>query len=165
MAANRIIGDLYVDGNLQAKSFTLPADAVTDAKVAADAAIAASKLKHQHRVHLAQPNTAATTETRLVYAARGPAEVIAFEAGSIAAALGAATVTLDLKKNGASILTGVLTLNSANVARVTADAALATATMVDGDVLEIVVVATAGGGTLPTGLFAMVTVNENYVAA
>jgi hypothetical protein len=68
-------------------------------------------------------------------------------------------VTVDLRKNGTTVLSAVITLNNANTARVAVAGALSVTTLVAGDVLEVVT-ATAGGGTLATGVFAIVTVNE-----
>jgi hypothetical protein len=127
------------------------------------AGVEATKLEHQHRIPYAQPNTTATTETRVLYVCYGlTARVIDFRAGSIVACIGAATITLDVKKNGTTILSSVLTLNNANTARVAVAAALSgSPTLVAGDVLEVVVTATAGGGTIGTGLFANLTVEED----
>lgn len=161
-AATRIEGDVYVNGNVSSKTATLPSSTVTDASVQANAAIDATKLQHQHRHVFTQPNSAATSETKVIYGCYGATgTVIAFSAGSIAIAVGAATVTVDLKKNGSSILTSVITLDTANTARVVEAGTLSGSTsLVAGDVLEVVTAATAGGGTLPTGVFAVLTVNE-----
>lgn len=159
---NRINGDTYIVGNLAAKTMSIPAGAVTDATIPPGAGIDQAKLEHQHRIPFHQPNTAATSETRAVYECYGATgSIIAFRAGSIAAAVGDSTVTVDLRKNGATILTAVITLDSANVARVAEIGTLAVTSLVAGDVLEIVTVATIGTGTLPTGVFASVTITED----
>jgi hypothetical protein len=80
--------------------------------------------------------------------------LLSFKAGSIVANIGAATVTLDLKKNGVTALSAVITLNNANTARVAVSGTLSVTTLAAGDVLEVVATATAGGGTLATGVFA-----------
>lgn len=160
--ATRIEGDLYVAGNINSRTMKVAAGSVDNAAVSASAAIDPSKLGHQHRIGYGQPNTAATTETRPIFVCRGATgATLAIHAGSIVAAIGAATVTIDLKKNGASVLTGVITLNNANTARVAVAGTLATTTLVAGDWLELVITATAGGGTLPTGLFVIVTLTED----
>lgn len=161
---NRIEGNVHIDGQLSCKTLNIPSGTVNDDDVAADAAIAASKLGHQFQLTYGQPNTAATTETRVVHVVHGAAgEIRAFEAGSIAVAVGDSTVTLDLQKNGTTVLTGVITLDSGNTARVTEAGTIDPAqdTLADGDVLEIVITATVGTGTLPTGLFASVKLRED----
>jgi hypothetical protein len=78
--------------------------------------------------------------------------VVSVKAGSIAIAVGAATVTVDVKKNNVSILTAVITLDTGNTARVAEAGTILTASAVAGDTYELVIVATAGGGTLAHGV-------------
>jgi hypothetical protein len=142
---------------------TVPNNTILKEAIKSAAGVEATKLEHQHRIPYSQPNTTATTETRVLYVCyAATARVIDFRAGSIVACIGAATITLDVKKNGTTILSSVLTLNNANTARVAVAATLSgTPALVTGDVLEVVVTATAGGGTIGTGLFASLTVEED----
>lgn len=157
-----IEGAVHINGALSAKSFTPPAGSIANASIAANAGIDATKLGHQHRANFSQPNTAATTETRVIYTVYGAtATLVAFKAGSIAPATGNATVTLDLRKNGATVLTAVVTLNSSNAARVVVAGVLASTSLAQGDVIEVVITATAGTGTLPTGVFGYAEVRED----
>jgi hypothetical protein len=125
-------------------------------------------MQHEHREPYAQPNTTATTETKVVATIRGATGTLkGFVAGAIVAPLTTATVTLDLKKSTgggafASVLSAPITIDNANVDRVVEAATIAGATLTAGDVLEIVVTATASGGTLPTGVFAEVRWVEDY---
>jgi hypothetical protein len=163
MSASRLDGDFHVAGNLSANTITIPDGAISNAKVVASAGIAASKMQHQHRAGYGQPNSAATTETRsiaVVFGATGT--LFDFRAGSIAKAVGDSTVTIDLKKNGASVLNTIITLDSANTNRLAEAATFSAASLAAGDWLEIVVTATIGTGTLPTGVFASLTWNEDY---
>src|SRR4051794_22602097 len=117
MALQKIPNDVLITGTLTVQGpLNVPAGTFSDTHIAAGAAIQATKLIHDVYKTLNQPNSAATTETRSIYQARSAGTVIEIGAGSIAAAIGAATVTIDLKKNGASILTGVITLDNANTA-------------------------------------------------
>jgi hypothetical protein len=155
MGLTRFEGDVFVAGTLAGTVTTPSAGSVTNTAVAALAGIDQSKLQHQHRDDYAQPNTAATTETKpraVVYGVTG--SLLSFKAGSIAACIGAATITVDLKKNGVSVLSAPITLNNANTARVAVVGTISSAGLVAGDLLEVVVTATAGGGTLGTGVFA-----------
>lgn len=154
-------GDLFVNGNFRATSMTMAGGVIANAQVAAGAGIDTTKLNHRHHFRFSQPNTTATTETKAigrVYGATGT--LVAFYVGSIGIMAGAATVTVDLKKNGATMLSAVVTLNNANAARVAVAGALASTALVAGDLLEVVTTATAGGGTLGTGVFAFATVDE-----
>lgn len=139
---------------------TLPASVISDNQVASSASIDTAKVKHRHSKHYGQNGTASSV-TIPIHIARAAGSVVAIEAGSIVANIGAATVTIDLKKNGSSILTGVITLDSGNTARVLEAGTISSASYVDGDFFELVIVATAGGGTLATGLGVEVTFNEN----
>lgn len=146
-------GDVHISGSLTCGSFTPSSGSVTNASVSASAAVQASKLEHQYQpVYRQNGSASSVTETIHVgYGATG--DIIAFRAGSVAIAVGAATVTVDLKKNGTTCLSGVITLDSGNTAYTPEAGTLTTTTYVAGDVFTIVTVATAGGGTLPTGLF------------
>lgn len=160
MAQSILPGDVVIGGNLSAGSITLSALSVTDAKVASAADIAATKLRHQHREMWQQPNTAATAETRVLHVAYGDGDIIAVQAGSIAKAVGDSTVTIDIKKNGTTILTGTIQLDSSNANYTPESPSLATLTYVAGDVFTAHITISAGTGTLPTGAYVGLTVNE-----
>jgi hypothetical protein len=151
--SNRIQGDLRVIGTITADN-NVPSDgSVTDAKIAAAAAISVDKINHQHFKSHSQPNTTATTETRILHVARSAGTVDEFAAGSIGIAVGAATVTVDLKKNGSSILSAVITLDTGNTTRVVETGTISGGTYAADDWFETIITATAGGGTLQTGVF------------
>lgn len=162
---NVLQGDLHVAGNFTAQTMSVPASSVKDGNIAAGAPgayIAYTKNGQMHKTRFVQPNTAATSETKPFYLAFGlTGTVLDIKVASIAVAIGAATVTVDVKKNGISILNSVVTLNNANTARVAVLASLLTTAFAAGDFFEVVVVATAGGGTLPTGLIIEMTVAED----
>lgn len=161
VAASRQEGDLVVTGRLTAGHISYPSNEISNAAIASDAGIDAEKLEHQYCKSYSQPNTTATAETRILHVVHGDtAEVLEFEAGSIVANVGAATVTVDLKKNGTTILSAVITLDNTNTAYVTEAGTISSANLVDGDVLTIVTTATAGGGTIATGFFCSVKLRE-----
>lgn len=168
MAQSNIYSDFSVVGQLTCKTFNPPAACITDPAVAVPSsppnAIATTKVRHRYEKPYAQPNTTATTETKPIHVIRGTNGTInSIVAGSIAVNIGAATVTVDLKKNGTSVLSSVITLNSANTARVAVSGTLSVAptTCVAGDWLEVVITATAGGGTLATGVYVQVQIDED----
>lgn len=161
MASNNINdGNLHVKGRLTCELMTIPDETVDDDAVAADADIDADKLEHRHLKGHSQPNTTATAETRTIHVARGSGTLEEFVAGSIAKAVGDSTVTIDLKKNGSSILTAPITLNSSNTNRVAATQTISSAAYVAGDWFEIVITISAGTGTLPTGVYGQGTFHE-----
>lgn len=159
---SRINGNMYVDGALGAKSLSVPAGSIVDASVNAAAAIAATKCKQRRHKNYAQPNTTATAETRVIHTVYGATGTVqSFKAGSIGANVGAATITVDLKKNGTTILSAAISLTSSTSALAEVAGTISSAGLVEGDVLTVVTTATAGGGTLGTGLFAEIVVDED----
>ena len=164
MASMTIQSNTHVNGHLSANTMTIPASAVTKDSILAGTGIEAADMEHVFRPHFSQPNTAATSETRAVHVCRGAGTILSFEAGSIAKAVGDSTVTVDLKKNGTTVLSAVITLDNANTNRVAEAGTVTVTALADGDVLEVVTVATAGTGTLPTGVFASVNLMEAYGA-
>lgn len=164
MAMSQLEGDVRVGGNLSCKTFTPPSSCIRNASIEALAGVSATKLEHRHQLTFAQANTAATDETRAVHVVHGTTGTItAFRAGSIAKAVGDATCTVDLLKNGVSALSSVITLDSGNTNRVAEDGTISTPSLAEGDLLEIVIDGTIGTGTLPTGVYASLVVTEDAV--
>lgn len=155
--------DVYVNGNLGAKTFSPPAGCIGNAAIAAGAGLAATKLQHQHEITYGQPGGAISfTERKVIHVIKGATgNVLNFRAGIRTACVGAATITFDLQKNGSSILTAVITVDNTKTAYQLTEAAIATPAVVQGDVLEAVIVATAGGGTLGDGGFCDLVLTED----
>lgn len=155
MATDRFASDAVFEGNVVFGA---------GVNIPVGAGVAAGAMDHQHRIHYGATGTAATA-TVPIFECRGATGTIRqIRAGSIVANIGAATVTIDLKKNGTTVLSGVITLDSGNTARISEGGTLSVTSLVVGDLLEIVVTATAGGGTLATGLWVDVTVDEDYAS-
>lgn len=166
MATDVIIPEnLRVRGTLIPAVLTIPSGTVTNAGVAAGADIDITKVRHLHNKTWGQPNSASTTETRVMHVASLPGQVLSVKAGSIAIAIGNSTVTVDVKKNGTSVLTAVITLDNTNTARVAEAGTISGSQddLVAGDILETVITATIGTGTLPTGVFVNIEVDEDGV--
>jgi len=155
--------DLTVRGLFSASQVSLPSNAITSStQVQANANLNADKLEQRFFPHWAQPNSAATTETRTLFVARRAGTVNEVIAGSIVAAIGDSTVTLDVKKNGTTILSAIITLDNANTARITEAGTIDGAgTFVADDWFEVVITATIGTGTLPTGVFVQLEVDQD----
>lgn len=158
----RIEGDVIITGTLVPAALNIPSATVLNASVQAAAGISASKLEHQHQKSYGQANAAASDETRVIHVVHGATgEILEFEAGSIAKAVGDSTVTVDLQVNGVSVLSAVITLDNANTNYVAEAGTISSADLADGDVLTIVIDATVGTGTLPTGVFCSVKLRED----
>lgn len=136
---------------------------IADKHIAASAGVAASKLEHQHRAAYAQESdTTAAAEDRVVHVVVGSTGTLqAFNAGCVVACVGNATVTVDLHKNGASVLTAAIVIDSGDAAYAQVDGVIDTTAVAAGDVLEVVITVAAGTGTLGKGAFAMLDLYED----
>lgn len=163
MSQMLIPNDVYVSGNLAAKTATLPTGCVLDASVAGAAGIQASKLVHQHWQHYRQSsNVNASSDQALIHYVYGAtASIVQLVAGAVVLLTGNDTVTVDLWKNGSTILTSVISLSATDTVRVGKTPAGYTSTsLVSGDFLEIKITATHNTGTLPQGVFARLIITE-----
>lgn len=161
---NIIVGDLQVTGSFSAQGGVLiPAGTITDAMVNTGAAISASKLQHDQRVIHAQDSaTAATSQSHAVYAvlAAGGATVVLFEAWAITPCVGVDTVSVDLKKNGTTILTTPISLTVVQSARQTVTATFASTSLAQNDILEVVITPNHTAGTLAAGVGCCLQIKE-----
>lgn len=143
-------------------NIVLSSGCVTDANVQAAANIASSKLEQRNRqVYSQESNSTATDGVYVVHVAGAAGNVESFGAGCVVANIGNAVVAVDLLKNGNSILSAAVQVDSADAARAVVDATVSTATLAAGDVLEIEITGTAGTGTLGKGVFTILDVREN----
>jgi hypothetical protein len=142
-----------------AGTVSLPANAVGDAHVAAASPLGVTKTTHQYIATYGRPGNA-TSETDPIHVCKSAGTIAQVRAGSVTAAAGDSTVTVDIRKNGTTVLAGVITLDSANTAYVSEAGSLSAAGVAANDVLTAVIAAAAGTGTLPTGVFAQVVVQE-----
>ncbi|OGG44120.1 MAG: hypothetical protein A3F84_27810 [Candidatus Handelsmanbacteria bacterium RIFCSPLOWO2_12_FULL_64_10] len=164
MAQQIIPNDVYVTGNLSSLTFSPPAASIGDTAVAGSAGIQASKLEHQYMDRLTQVHgSAATAERRVIKTAKGATgDIVSFRCGVLVACIGNSTITIDLYKNGSSILSATTVLDSGNAARAFESAAgFSSTTFVADDVFECVVTVSAGTGTLGQGLFCELVTRED----
>lgn len=152
MPQSRIEGDLHVNGTATFKTLDIPASSVVDADVSGSADIAYSKVESLQSFTHSTTGTAASATQNIGFVRGASGTLLSITAGSVVAAIGAATVTVDLKKNGTTMLSSVITLDNANTAYIGEAGTLSVTSLAAGDCLTLVIVATAGGGTLPTGL-------------
>lgn len=165
MAVSQIAGDHTFAGTIKFNvAPTLPESAVGDREFDAGDPLTVAKQDHQHVCSDGQASgVAATAVTKVIHVAQGPGTVTAFNAGPIVAATGDSTVTVDLKKNGTTVLTGTITLDNGDAAYSKVAGAIASSGVEDyvaGDVFTVVQTVTAGTGTLPQGVFWQATFDE-----
>jgi len=152
--------DIHVAGRLSCSSFLPPDGSISDAALIGG--ITATKVVSRLREKYAQESaTTGASESRVIHVAHADGTIVAFKAGNVVACAGASTITFDLKKNGSSVLTAVITINSSKAAREVVEAVLSSTSYVAGDVFEVAIVATVGGGTIGKGAFCEFIADEN----
>lgn len=165
----QVLDQVYVR-TLTCGSFSPPASSVGNTAIKAGSAgdyLDPSKSGHQHEPALDLNGSSTATAAavrRILHVVRGAtATLVEFGVGAVTAATGNATATLDLKKNGSSILTATITLdNGAAAFEVVNPSGYSSTSLVQGDVLEAQITAVnAGTGALPAGVFAFATVRED----
>ena len=155
-------GNISVRGMGIFAQIALPAGCIGNSEISPAAGITTDKLEHRHRKTYTQSGAAASVTIPIHLVIGATARNLKVRAGSIAKAVGDSTVTIDVKKNGTSVLSGgtPLTLNSGNSDRTAVDLTVTTFTAAAGNLYELVIVATVGTGTLPTGLFVEFELDE-----
>lgn len=153
---SRLEGDYYFAGSVTFASLAAPNSSWGNDNIAAAAGIAASKLQHQNEiaVGLTKHTEDAATLRRVIHIPYGAtATVLSFHAGATVAAGAGCSITVQLKKNGSSILTSAITVDDGDAAFALVAAAGFTSTaLVAGDVLEAEI-ASVTGATPPKGVF------------
>jgi hypothetical protein len=160
VATSRIDGDLFIEGTCQARTTVVTAGAVGDAQANASSPFATNKMRHKHRPSNGQGDTAVTAVVPIHVVSGATGLVCKFTTWLSAANTGDASVVVDLLKNGSSILTSYLEITT-EAARTLFIATLADTTAVVGDVFEVSVTATAGTGTLGSGLGWQLEIDED----
>lgn len=169
MAELRHSGDMVVTGTLSVGKVIPGAGDIANSHIAAGAAIARSKLIHEHRANYAQPDANVVAERMVIHTVRGPSNAEVKQFGALLAtqipdtAPGSSgrTAIIDLLKNGSTILTATIQLDNANVLRTIELGTLTGgATLAQGDVLEVNVTVGGSAGTHPKGLFCVAVIEE-----
>ncbi len=165
MAADTIQNDLVVLGQLSSKTIVLPAGSVTDANVSiATPAVQATKLQHQYEEHYAQSSLVTVAADQFVFhVVRGTtAQPLDFKSGCVTPCTGNATITVDLWRNGVTVLTATISLSSAQAAyALVAAAGFSVTSWNAGDVIEAKITTAVGTGVLGKGVFCNLHLRED----
>ncbi len=171
MPTSTIHGNTHYTGRLSSAQMGIPDGTVDNLAVNDGAAIAATKLQHQHVLNLSQIVTADTivAGTFLLHICRGTGTVVNVEvASAVVPDADTDFFTVDVKIRsggvGTSVLTGIITYNNTNAV---ANYGIVTGT-IDGaednftndDIIEVIVAETNNGGTNASGLIVTVTIRE-----
>lgn len=157
-----IPGDFQCKGRGQFATLSIPSGTLTNAGVAADAAIAESKLVHMINVpqELYGPAVTVAALTKLAYIGKGVGTITAVRACVITPANDASrTVTVDLQKSTAggafaTILSGTVGFTNGSTARTLVAGTISSASYAAGDLFQWVVTVAGGSGTQAAGLLA-----------
>lgn len=163
MAVDVINNDLTVNGTLTPRVLSAPAGFLTNAMVQASAGVSASKLQQQRNIQYAQASGSdVAAETRPVFRCNGATGVVAaVKASIVTIPSGDKSCTIDVKKNGTTILSGTFTLDSGNTTYVAEAGSISSSALVAGDVLEVVVTIAGSTGTAPRGLLVNIVLTED----
>ena len=148
-----IPGDLNVQGEIRSRTLVIPDASVDDAAVSGP--VEYTKARHLIAARLnTAAGTAVATETRVVHIVRGAVgSIIAVEVVSATAPTGGdKKYTVDVKVGTqavafASILSAVVTIDSAIANRQIVAGAVATPALADGSEVQVVVTASGSTGT------------------
>lgn len=155
--------DIYVNGTFKANFIQLTANAVGNTQFNASDPLSVTKQEHLHTRILAQVNgTAATAERRIVHQAFNAGTILGVQACAIVPCTGTSVVNIDVKKNGVTVLSSTLSLNSTPVAYQQVTGTLSVTTFVAGDVLDITITPVAGTGAVGQGVSVALKLAETY---
>lgn len=154
-------GNVNVQGALRCNTFTAPASCIGNTNFTASDPLGVTKQVHQYSKSLQQVHgSAASAERRIIHRGYGAGTTISVRAGVSVACIGDSTITVDVYKNGTTILSAPIVLDNSNTAFAQEAGTISVAGYSAGDDLEVVVTVSAGTGTLGQGLHVDVVLNE-----
>lgn len=154
--------DTLIVNNLNTKAITLPAGSVRNVDIAAGANIDPDKCVRRQRIAWSQAlATSAADGTYILHKFDYDAVIESVEVLAQGANVGNATVTVDIKDDGTTILSAPVELDENDSALDIVTGTITSANVAAGSLLSMVVDATIGTGTLATGLTVFVTYREN----
>lgn len=154
--------DLIVRGRIQADDMTVPFNAVGDAEFNGDSPLTVDKQEHRvYRTFGQSHGTAAVAQRQVIHVANATGTLEFFRVGLTVACIGDSTITINLLKNGVSVLSSTLVLDNTNTAFTgKEDGTFSSTTVAAGDVFEVQITVNAGTGTLGQGVFALLILKE-----
>jgi hypothetical protein len=156
-----------VHGRVTCDELPLQAGSVGDEEFKADVPVDPDKLYHRTEPRsYNQPHGTATVANRKVfYLAYRGGEITTVKAGCVVKCTGDSTITVDVLKNGTTILSTPIVLDSSNTNFVSVAGVLDSNPdpheYVEDSVFEVAVTVSAGSGTLGQGLFVHMNGSEH----
>ena len=142
-------------------TITLDSGQVLDTHIGSSAAIDADKMQHVYHGFTnfgLEYNAAPAAKVFVAYVATQAGTIRGFHCGCYDTGT-ASSITFDLKKNGTTVLTAVVTVTNAETDRVTYDGTLSVTTFAADDVFTIHLAQSSTTGM--TGPYAWIDVEEN----
>ena len=131
--------------------------------IAAAASIDASKLEAWQKGVYSQVSTAVTATAVLGIIRGTTGTSIGVEVTNATACAGSSTLTVDVQKNGVSILSAPVTLNSSSSTSVPIAGTISVSFLADGDIITAVITTSASGtDALATGVAVQWDYNEDH---
>jgi hypothetical protein len=159
MAAQSILeGDVHVTGVLTAADMRPSTGSITNAMVDAAAAIDATKVQQQYLAsyRVATP----VTVTEYTHIARGAGTIVGVRAVIDTAPAAGNSYTIDVQKNGVTILSSTISVTDATTPDSILTGTLSVTSYVANDLFRVVVT-TTGGGSKGTGLLVQTILRES----
>ena len=161
--------DLHVRGTLSSNTLTIPDATVVDADVNAAADITATKVNHRQAISYRQSGGSdVAADDQLVYIVEGTDGTIAsIEAVCESVPTGGdKACQVDLKKSTgggalATVLTGTVDFSSSDTDLVAKTGTISSASLTDGDVLQVVITVSGSTGSQADGLGVVVMIDAN----
>lgn len=140
----------------------LPANSVGDLQINPSAPLHVTKTQKRYLIVHSQPHgVPAVSERRVRHRSFAAGLMLAIYAGVVVPSTGDATITVDLLRNGVTILTAPIVLGSTVAAyNSVAGALIASPVFVSGAVFETVITVSAGTGVLGQGVYVSVNLSE-----
>lgn len=159
-------GDMHVRGHLTADTMSVPGGAVGNEQWDPGNPLSAINQDHQYMPVYAQKHGVAVADERMpLHVANGDGTLVAVYVGVVVKPVGDSEVTVDILKNGTTVLTIVFTVDNTITNFIREAASIDDDDVEAGDVFEVVVDATVGTGTLPQGLFVQAIFRESAEGA
>jgi hypothetical protein len=151
------------------QNITLPAGQIVNADVSSSAAIDTGKQRHRTHTTYCQPNgTAVVADEKAMFVAYGASSSCSVVAGKCGIqtlmSTGGSddkTVTVNVKKNGTTILTGTYEINKTKTAYTSYDLTFSSTALVAGDVVSVVITVGGSTGTQGQGVFVTLVFDED----
>ena len=158
---NIIEGDTYVRGNLRTDGFAVPANSIGNTQFNSSDPLATDKQKHQYVAVYSQKHGAdVAAERKTVHVAHAAGTLAFVYAGMVVPSTGDSTVTVDVLKNGVSVMSGTITLTNAHAAFALVLGTISAGVYTSGSVFEVSVTVSAGTGNVGEGVFARLVFRE-----